>query len=460
MAKRILSDKQRVWLEKELNTWCDEDILTRDSASIILSQYETKAEISRRKRNKVVLTLMSLAALLMGLAALLLIGYNWQEMPRSLKLLTVFGTLSAVYSGGFYLRYYGKQRLLSEVTFFLGCLLYGVGIFLIAQIFHLNAHYPDAFWWWALGILPFALCLDTILLHTLLVAVLALWCGTEIIGFGNVGAWFGRLGIVPNGAYTLPLLALPGILWAYHKESVRTLGLYVLLLTWWVVLQPFAWNFDESAVLFIGAVGGLMLIIAESHGPESRYAKPYRAYGVILSAGVLLVLSFYHFNEEMLRTRSDSAGSAQIILIVIFSMVIIFICVWFKHTGLNDSKSFVINVRDVVQRQWLPVGLVILMVGLLLWQQSVGEPLLPTILANSGMILLAVWLMRAGLLADNDQAFGGGVMYFLMWSVVRYVDLFGDYGGMLGGALIFSYCGAILFALAYFWRHRKVKSHD
>ena len=68
---------------------------------------------------------------------------------------------------------------------FLGCLLYGAGIWLVAQVFHLDAHYPDGVWWWAVGVLPFALCLDTLLLHCLLVALLGLWAGMEVIGFSN-----------------------------------------------------------------------------------------------------------------------------------------------------------------------------------------------------------------------------------------------------------------------------------
>lgn len=461
MAKRIISDKQRAWLAGEVNAWRDQDIMKEDLASRILDQYESQAEISHRKRNKIVVTLLSLAALLIGLAALLLIGYNWQEMPPSLKLVIVFGVLLAVYASAIYLRFGRKHRLLSEVAFFLGCLFYGAGIFLVAQIFHLNAHYPDAFWWWALGILPFALCLDTLLLHTLLVAVLAIWCGTEILGFGNLGAWFfGRWNIIPNGAYTLPLLALPGFLWAYRKDSVRTLGLYVMLMTWWIILQPFAWDFDESAVLFIGAVGGLMLIVAQSHGAGNRYAEPYRIYGVLLSAGVLLILSFYDYNEDMLRTWSNPAGSGLILLIAVFSVAIILICALVRNAGSSESKALVSSVRDVVHRQWLPGGLVVLMVVLLLWNQSVGEPLLPTILANFGMVLLAIWMMRIGLVTDKGQTFAAGVLYFLAWAVVRYVDLFGDFGGMLGGALMFFLCGVVLFGLAYFWRGRREKLHD
>jgi hypothetical protein len=43
----------------------------------------------------------------------------------------------------------------------------------------------------------------------------------------------------------------------------------------------------------------------------------------------------------------------------------------------------------------------------------------------------------------------------LLWAVLRYVDLFGAFGGMLGAALVFFICGAVLFGVALYWRNRK-----
>jgi hypothetical protein len=39
--------------------------------------------------------------------------------------------------------------------------------------------------------------------------------------------------------------------------------------------------------------------------------------------------------------------------------------------------------------------------------------------------------------------------------VLRYVDLFGNLGGMLGAALMFFSCGAALFGVARYWQGRK-----
>ena len=57
------------------------------------------------------------------------------------------------------------------------------------------------------------------------------------------------------------------------------------------------------------------------------------------------------------------------------------------------------------------------------------------------------------------RLFAAGVLYFLTWTIFRYIDLFGERGGMLGAALMFFLCGAGLWALATFWGKRKEIRH-
>jgi uncharacterized membrane protein len=246
MAKRPLSYKQRAWLLEELSAWRALAVVSPEQTQQILDLYETSAEVSEQQHSRALVALMGIAAFLIGLAVLLLIGYNWEALSRTVKLTLIFGAIFGAHTTGFVLRYQRQTGHLSEIPFFFSCLLYGAGIWLVAQIFHLKGHYPDAVWWWAVGTLPFAICLDTALLHVLTVGLLALWAGMEILQFNHLGLWlFGRWMLAPNGAYTLPLLALPGLVWAYRKKSAATVGLYIPLLAWWVILQPFAWRLEN-----------------------------------------------------------------------------------------------------------------------------------------------------------------------------------------------------------------------
>jgi hypothetical protein len=119
------------------------------------------------------------------------------------------------------------------------------------------------------------------------------------------------------------------------------------------------------------------------------------------------------------------------------------------------------RVAELIRRQLLPAAMITLMMVLSLWGSSsavaeaTGAALMTTILANAAMVCLAFWLMRLGIREDRGQPFAVGVGYFLLWSVLRYVDLFGDLGGMLGAALMFFLCGAALAGVALYWRGRK-----
>jgi hypothetical protein len=96
------------------------------------------------------------------------------------------------------------------------------------------------------------------------------------------------------------------------------------------------------------------------------------------------------------------------------------------------------------------------MAGLAAWTAlGVEGALVPTVVANAAMVVFALWLMHVGLRSDRGAAFSAGVLYFLLWAVLRYIDLFSNFLGMLGAALMFFLCGAALFGVAQFWRRRK-----
>jgi uncharacterized membrane protein len=460
MSKRAITPTQRAWLLEELSLWRRNAIVTDQQAQRITDLYEGAGEMAERGRSRAVFVLMAAAATLVGLAGLLLIGYNWNDLSRDIKLAIVLGVIALTHAAGFSLRYRRNAAALSETVFFLGCLFYGAGIWLVAQVFHINSHYPDGVWWWAVGVLPFALCLETRLLHALVVALLGLWAGMEVLGFDHLGAWFfGRWDFLPNGAYSLPLLALPGLVWAYRKQSVPTVALYIPLLAWWTVLQAFAWQLDSNPIYFIGAVGALMLVAAECHAPGSRFAIPYRYYGSLLVGGVLVPLSFHKFNQYLMpEWRALVLPPA---LLAVLAVVIVLLS---RRTGRAPGNSAAGSTgwTTFAGRQTIPLGISLLMVLLPAIAASGRSPgaadtaaLLPTILVNVAMVAGAFWLMQIGLREDRGRPFAAGVLYFLLWSVLRYVDLFGDFGGMLGAAMMFFMCGGALFGVARYWQSRK-----
>lgn len=181
--RRELDPDRLRWLEREIGDWRTLGLINPEQATSIRVLYETSRDHAAQQANRFFLTLMSLAGLLTGAAVLLLVGYNWQALSGGFKIGLIFGSILAAHGVGLLLQNRWRRPQLANVAFFVGCLLYGAGIWLVAQVFHIEAHYPDGFFWWAAGVLPFALLLDSLLLHALLVGVLGIWITTEISNF-------------------------------------------------------------------------------------------------------------------------------------------------------------------------------------------------------------------------------------------------------------------------------------
>lgn len=465
-GRRPLSQQQHDWLQAQLKSWQSAGLVTDEQTDRILALYETAHEREDRRRGWLLATLSGLAVVLFGAAALLLVGYNWAALPAVAKLPIVFTTILATHGLALYLRFERGAIWASEAVSLLGCLFYGAGIWLVAQIFHMSAHYPDGVFWWAMGVLPLAILFDSLLLHALLVALLALWCGLEMSHFSPLGALlFGwRWPLLPNGCYQALVMAIPGLLLAYRTNSFWRIALYVPLIAWWTLLQPLVWSWEGNPLYFMGAVGGLLLMLAEAHGRGSRLAIPYRAYGALLFAGVLLPMSFWEFNEWGAPRQSAWGNLGMTAAIIALAAATFSVAEWLRYYYLEQGQIAASQrIDDIRRRQWLPLALVAMMAGLSLWsmlgandgRQPPEVIWLPTLMANAAIVALSLWLISVGLREDRGLPFAAGVVYFLIWTVVRYIDLFGEMGGMLGASLLFFLCGCVLLGVAVYWRNRR-----
>jgi len=480
MNQREITEKNRTWLSDEINIWKSRGIVSEDHAARIWGLYVNAQQSAQRRHALARFTLLSLATLMMGLAVLLMIAYNWEAIGRPVKLAIIFGAILGAYAAAFWLRYLRQARLISELLFFLGCLFYGAAIWLIAQIFNINGHYPDAVWCWALGVLPFALCLDTLLFHCLYAGLLATWVGCETLGFAHLMNWFfSNWGIPLPVSYSLPLMVLPGIVWAYRKGSPLTLAIYLSVTAWWITLYPFCWQLHIDPMYWVTVLGGILLMIALIHGPRNNMAAPYYILGVGMVLSGLVPLSFadylcdYYRNVELVH-HNVYTGIGFIVAGLTCALGLAY---WAQKKHVRQSGTPVSFSSQLVSLA-VPLAIIVSMGLLCVWHGMMnvhGIPyrpyyidshliwsypiLVPVIIVNILMVAFSIWLIRIGMKGDRANIFALGVAYFLLWAILRYFDLFSGVGGMLGAAALFSICGVALYAVARLWQSRKEISH-
>ncbi len=91
------------------------------------------------------------------------IAANWGVMTRVQKITVIVCTIMFSYWSGWRLRENSSYPKTGEALLLAGGIFYGAGIFLIGQMFHTSASWPDGFILWMAGVIPMGFALDSYL---------------------------------------------------------------------------------------------------------------------------------------------------------------------------------------------------------------------------------------------------------------------------------------------------------
>ena len=145
------------FLQREVAAWVARGLVTQQQAASILAGYEAApAGPGHWLQGRLITALAVLGAVLVGLGVILFIGANWQTIPKFGKLAMLFVGLVATYGAGFWTTDRLRMPNVGTAFLLLGALLFGAGVFLVAQVYHVRAGTPSLFLWWFLGVLPLA----------------------------------------------------------------------------------------------------------------------------------------------------------------------------------------------------------------------------------------------------------------------------------------------------------------
>ena len=138
--------------------WVNDGLINGSQEQRIRSRYvksETKEPVVHKEKTvNIAKIVIVLASILLAAGIILFYASNWRKMPPVVKLAQIFILIFAVYgSAFFFLDEKRKMPLLGSALLALGIVSYGVGIMLISQIYHINAHPADGVLAWATGAL-------------------------------------------------------------------------------------------------------------------------------------------------------------------------------------------------------------------------------------------------------------------------------------------------------------------
>ena len=373
--------------------------------------------------------------LFIGLALITLLSANWEDIPRAVRLSGLLLLTAGTHL--FALKKYKDNKSQAAIgLFFMGSLFYGVSIMLIAQIYHIDEHYPNGILWWAIGVLPLAIILESTLLVTLSTALSIIWFFVET-GLNYYPALFpiflGMLGwhiFRVKHSYVLFLTFIIGIgLWAEYSLA-------------WAMSNNYQFRFEAEHFIFL--IGMFVIFQGFSKWLLVQKNQMLIDYGTILGLWVLrfgiLFLLFASFDwlwEELINANWENTGFTIVLAIVCSGIGILLSFHGNKqfYSTLAFSLIFIIGTYSVIQ------------------VQNDIYALYFQIVTNIVLVIAGIWLIIRGIKENITHYFFLGVGTILFTGLLRYIDLVGDY---IGAAILFIIFAVILLSAARFWKtHHK-----
>ena len=370
--------------DKQIQKWLKEGTITKKQADKMLAD-ETDSK-KETQSNRMITSVSTIGAILLGVGALLFISSNWEKMSNLLKIaILVVATFGSYFVG--YLFKYQKKNLpkVGASLFFLGALLFGASIMLIAQMYNINANSHTLVLIWLLGILPLIYAFESVPIAGLAAFLFLLWIG---------------------------LFQYRTLSWGSSGDMIKLPLLYLV-----------------SGILLFG-IGGMHYISERLKG----VARTYRIAGlkVAMISLFLLTFKFYTGVYDGFNYWSKMEISSQFTIgFVIFALLAILIMV--INLFFNLTRSQVNYLENA-----MPLGLVALA---LIFYFFTPVNNLYTILFNLVFAAIIFALLWEGYQREDMTLVNMGMGWLAALVVFRYYDFFWD---LLPRSLFFMVGGLIL----------------
>jgi uncharacterized membrane protein len=407
---------KRAVIGDALQDWRDRGLLDPETA------LRLQADLDKGQRrfsfNAFVITA---GVLCLCFAAITFVAANWDDMSRLARLMLIMLALWAAWGAALWA---GLRDLhwWHEALMVLACGLFGAGIMLVSQIYHIQGNAADAVWLWALGTLLAAGITGGRMVLIFAIGLFGLWHGMQLDMFGRVSDM--------NLPYLGWWLAGAVLAWWYQSRSAAHIS--VITLCFWILSALATVPTPQLAALLLAmiAIGTISALLASLSA-----ARMLRGFeGAALSyAAVMLGLVIYYLtlaDDAAFTTDAAAADAALTYRALPFVLLLAPLAL----AALGHMRGWSLSYDLWVS---LGAGLAVLLVHGL-----APLPLLPEIL----LLALFIWITRMGWRLDQRSLRAIGMGGFVLALLLIYGETVGSLIGTSG-----FYLGAGVTLLAGAW---------
>lgn len=421
---------QRAYLRKlkaDIDLWIERGWVTPANAEAILA---SATERPTTRRMPVILAI--LGAVLIGFAAMTFVAANWNEISKLTKLITIFVAMGAAWFAAGALQKRGHEAY-AQAAVLVGLCLFGAGIMLIAQIYHIVTDDPGGILAWCIASLAAALLLPSRPALALAILLSVIWSVFVLQmdesmphwGFWIIWAISTFLALRLAWAPGFHLVLIAAFVW---QAETAMAGAFNIEVGWLLVVFTL-----EALCIWLAA------ILFSSRG--ARLATIAQAYGIALTFTL-----FWFFQNSPDIASEDGAGLP------------LFTCILFA-TLLVVLGASVVSKRLIEARYLAGIAIIAIASVAYPFIEGAAPHLVPWIYAAL-FLALSAWLVSWGTANESRFAVNAGFIAFGVEVLWLYFETLNT---LLDTALFFALGGILLIVGAFVMermRRRLVKQAE
>ncbi|MDX5492237.1 MAG: DUF2157 domain-containing protein, partial [Alphaproteobacteria bacterium] len=391
--------------------------VTPANAELILKSAEDRPSA---RRMPVILAI--LGAVLIGFAAMSFVAANWNEISKLAKLAMIFGAMWAAWIAAIMLEKRNHPAY-AQAAVLAGLALFGAGIMLVAQIYHIVTDDPAGVLAWAIASLAAALLLPSRPALALGILLTVIWSVFALQLDGSTPHWafwflwaasaFLAFRLAWGPGFHLVLIA--GFVWqAVNAETIS--DAFGIDATWLLMFATL-----EALILWLAAM------LAEARA--TRFSGAAQAYAIVIA---FVLFWIYQLTPESHALQDGLANLGAAICAA-------------ATLGLAALILFALSRRLLELRHAAAIAAMAFAALVYPYIAAANPPLVPWLYAAL-FLAFAAWLVSYGTARDSRFAVNFGFAAFGVELLWLYFETLGT---LLDTALFFAAGGVLLIVGAF-----------